>query len=230
MADSTPSTPPAQPGQGGAPQAQPPGGGTSKIAIRQLLQEKAKAAIAGGAGGAPAPAAAAPAPGAAPAAPRAEAGSVREAFEQLKGAIDQRLYVRQTLLGSFRNLSSAVVAALRQFSVFGVEEWEGGLSFDIAEFSFVVQFSEFDEGRRWPVMLFLQHEEAGFWKPIESASEIFFTMDAPDKVVYAGKPYAHEDFIRQVLFPIFQRAVETYTITEADETTGWDDEELWPEG
>jgi hypothetical protein len=219
MADSTPPTPPTPP-PGGAPVS--PGAAPPKTPIRQLLHDRAKAA-AGGTGSAPgATAAGIVSP--------ADPGSIREAFEHLKAAIDQRLHVRQTLLGSFRALSSTVVQALRQFNIFGVEEWEGGFSFDIAEFSFVAQFAEFDEGRRWPVMLFLQHEEAGFWKPIESASEIFFTMDAPDKVVYAGKPYAFEEFVRTVLFPIFQRAVETYTITEADEVTGWDDEELWPEG
>ncbi len=216
MADSTSSTPP--PAQPGGPQ--PAGGPGGKVPIRQMLADRAKTAASGGAA----------APAAAGLAPRGEPGSIREAFENLRAAIDQRLHVRQTLLASFRDLSATVVSALRQYNIFGVEEWEGGFSFDIAEFSFVVQFAEFDEGRRWPVMLFIQHEEAGFWKPIESASEIFFTMDAPDKVVYAATPYSHEDFVRQVLFPIFQRAVETYTITEADEETGWDDEELWPEG
>lgn len=167
----------------------------------------------------------APAGGGAP-----EPKTIRDAFDALKGAVDYRLKVRQTLLNACGRLSAVVVSALRQANIFNVEEWEGGFSFDVGEFSFAAQLAEFDDGRKWPLMLFVQHEEAGFWKPVEAVSQIFLTLDAPDKVVFGGTALTPEDFARKALFPILQRSVEAYTITEQDEETGWDDAEIWPQG
>ena len=155
-----------------------------------------------------------------------EAPSVETAFGRLQEVMQDRVRKRESMLQTFRKLVEKTILTLRGFNVFSVEEWDGGFSFTIGEFGFVMQLSEFDDGRMWPITLWLRHDDVEVWKRVDE-SEIALSADAPDQVIFRSEAMDLETFLARGLFTQLADALKDYTVTEEDAEEGWTDEDLF---
>ncbi|GIW72822.1 MAG: hypothetical protein KatS3mg102_2364 [Planctomycetota bacterium] len=161
-----------------------------------------------------------------PAAAPAQDLTLEESFARMQEAMQKRLQTRERLLRVFRNLQETTILTLRKFNVFSVEEWDGGFAFEIGDFAVVLQLAEFDDGRLWPITVWMRHDDVEVWKRIDEG-DFALSADAEDRIVFASTGYSPEDFLRVGLFPRLTQAVQSYTVTEQDVEEGWTDEELF---
>jgi hypothetical protein len=152
--------------------------------------------------------------------------TVEQAFQELQEAMKARADKRTSMLRTFRKLVESTILTLRGFNVFSVEEWDGGFSFTIGEFGFVMQLAEFDDGRMWPVTIWVRHDDVEVWKRAEEG-DVSLSADAEDQIIFGSEAMDIDAFIAKGLFKQLTGAVKGYTVTEEDAEEGWTDEDLF---